>query len=219
MTTAGCSEGPGAVRGPEIGKLAPDFQLNNLDGQLVSLSDFRGRPVLVTFWTTWCPPCRSEMPFIQDTFTDKKWLDEGLVVLAIDIGESPSIVREFVKDYGLTFPMLLDIERDVSLEYHVRAIPTTFFIDREGMIRDIKIGPFSSVTEIERSLFARTALDETMAQHIFRPIRGELQQPIYAPGDASPDFSGAISDVGLICDGPPGIRLPYLRLGTVREAD
>ena len=152
MITTGCSEDLGAVRGPEIGNLAPDFQLNNLDGQRVSLSDFLGKPVLVNFWTSWCPPCRSEMPFIQDISTDKKWADEGLVVLAIDIGESPSTVREFVKNYGLTFPVLLDVARDVSLEYYVRGIPTTFLIDREGIIQDIRIGPFSSVTEIERSL-------------------------------------------------------------------
>jgi len=152
LITTGCSEDLSAVRGPEIGNLAPDFQLNNLDGQHVSLSDLRGKPVLVNFWTSWCPPCRSEMPFIQDTFTDKKWADEGLGVVAIDIGESPSTVSEFAKEYGLTFHMLLDVARDVSLEYYVRAIPTTFFIDRGGIIREIRIGPFSSTTEIERSL-------------------------------------------------------------------
>jgi peroxiredoxin len=152
MINTGCSEDLGTARGPEIGNLAPDFQLNNLDRQPVSLSDFHGKPVLINFWATWCPPCCSEMPFIQDTFTDKKWVDEGLVVLAIDIGESPSTVREFVKNYGLTFPVLLDVTRDVSLEYYVRGIPTTFFVDREGIIQDIRMGPFSSVAEIERSL-------------------------------------------------------------------
>ena len=92
------------------------------------------------------------MPVFQDIFTDKIWGEDGLVVLDIDICESPSTVGEFVKEYGLTFPVLLDITRDVSLEYYVRVIPTTFFIDREGTIRDIRMGPFSSVTEIEGSL-------------------------------------------------------------------
>ncbi len=151
-TALGCSVGRSPDRGPEIGNLAPDFQLDNLDGQSVSLRDFKGRPVLVNFWASWCPPCRSEMPFLQDIFADKKWADKELVVLAIYIGESPSTVSEFVKKYGLTFPVLLDITQDVSLEYYVRAIPTTFFIDRQGIIREIRIGPFSSVTEIERSL-------------------------------------------------------------------
>ncbi len=152
MIVLGCSIGQSPARGPEIGNLAPDFQLDNLDGQPVALSDFRGKPVLVNFWASWCPPCRAEMPFIQDTFADRKWADEGLVVIAIDIGESPSTVREFVKNYGLTFPVLLDVTRDVSLEYYVRGIPTTFLIDRDGIIREIKIGAFSGKLEIERSL-------------------------------------------------------------------
>jgi len=152
VITTACSEDLGTVRGPEIGNMAPEFQLNNLNGPPVSLNDFRGKPVMVNFWTSWCPPCRSEMPFIQNTFTDKIWEDKGLVVLAIDIGESSSTVREFVENYGLTFPVLLDSTRDVSLEYYIRGIPTTFFIDREGIIQDIRIGPFSSVAEIERSL-------------------------------------------------------------------
>ncbi len=147
-----CSIGRSPARGPEIGNLAPDFQLDNINGQSVALSDFRGKPVLVNFWASWCSPCRSEMPFIQDTFTDKKWVDEGLVVLAIDIGESSSTVKEFVNKYGLTFPVLLDRTQDVFLEYYARSIPTTFFIDREGIIREVRIGPFSSVIEIERSL-------------------------------------------------------------------
>ncbi len=148
----GCSARESPARGAEIGSLAPDFQLNDLNGQPVSLSDFRGRPVLVNFWASWCPPCRAEMPFIQDIFADKKWADEGLVVLAMDIGESLPTVSEFVKNYGLTFPVLLDITKDVSLEYHISAIPTTFLIDRDGIIQDIRIGAFSSKTEIEESL-------------------------------------------------------------------
>ncbi len=148
----GCSAGESPPRGAEIGNLAPDFQLNDLDGQAVALSDFRGRPVLVNFWASWCPPCRAEMPFIQDIYANRKWADEGLVMLALDIGESPPTVREFVKNYGLTFPVLLDTNRDVSLEYRVAAIPTTFLIDRDGIIQEIRIGAFTSKTEIEESL-------------------------------------------------------------------
>jgi peroxiredoxin len=152
LANIGCSSGWNPSQVPEIGNLAPDFKLDNLNGQSVSLSDFHGKPVLLNFWASWCPPCRAEMPFIQETFTKKKWVDEGLIVLAIDIGEKPSTVREFVNNYRLTFPVLLDTERDVSLEYYVRVIPTTVFIDREGIIQDIRIGPFSSVMDIENSL-------------------------------------------------------------------
>lgn len=152
LVTKGCLVSWNTSQIPDIGSLAPDFQLDNLDGQSVSLSGYRGQPVLVNFWATWCQPCRSEMPLIQMVFTDKKWADEGLMVLAIEIGESPARVKEFVKEYEFTFPILLDSSQNVFFEYHAHMVPTTFFIDRLGRIREIKIGPFSSVEEIETSL-------------------------------------------------------------------
>ena len=150
LVMAGCSSGPEVAQGPEVGKLAPDFQLQSLDGQAVSLGDFRGKPVLLNFWATWCGPCRFEMPFIQEIFEKKERSDIGLVILAIDIGENPSSVKEFMEHFGLSFPALLDINQDVALKYNIRAIPTTFFIDKDGIIQDIKIGAFSSKTEIEK---------------------------------------------------------------------
>ena len=90
----GCSspsKSAGAAQGPQVGKQAPDFQLQSLDGQSVSLSSFQGKPVLINFWATWCPPCRGEMPYIQQVY--EEWSDKGLVILAIDIGENPSTVH------------------------------------------------------------------------------------------------------------------------------
>jgi len=152
LVMAGCS-----AQGPQVGRLAPDFQLQSLDGQTVSLSDFRGKPVLINFWTTWCPPCRFEMPLIQEIYEDKEWSDKGLVILAIDIidklrGESPAKVKDFIQSHSFSFLVLLDINQDVALEYNIRAFPTTFFIDKDGIIQDIKVGAFSSKTEIERRL-------------------------------------------------------------------
>jgi len=152
LVMAGCSSGPEVAQGPQVDKLAPDFQLQTLDGQAVSLGDFRGNPVLLNFWTSWCGPCRFEMPFIQEIYEDKEWSDTGLVILAIDIGENPSVVKEFMENYDLSFTVLLDTNQDVALEYNVRAIPTTFFIDKDGIIQDIKVGAFSSKTEIEKRL-------------------------------------------------------------------
>lgn len=143
---------PTPAQGPEVGKLAPDFKLQSLDGQTVSLGDFRGKPVLLNFWASWCGPCRAEMPFLQEIYEDKEWSGKGLVILTIDIGENPSVVKEFMENYDLSFPVLLDIDQDVALEYNIRAIPTTFFIDKDGIIQDIKVGAFSSKTEIERRL-------------------------------------------------------------------
>ena len=94
---------PQLPEGTQVGNRAPGFQLNNLDGQSVSLSDFRGSPVLLNFWATWCGPCRFEMPFIQEIFEDKVWTDKGLKILAVDIGESPSDVKEFLNSNGFSF--------------------------------------------------------------------------------------------------------------------
>ena len=152
LILAGCSSGTEVAQGPQVDKLAPDFQLPTLDGQAVSLGDFRGKPVLLNFWATWCGPCRFEMPFIQEIFEKKEWSDTGLVILAIDIGENPSEVKEFMENYDLSFPVLLDTNQDVALKYNIRAIPTTFFIDKDGIIQDIKVGAFSGKTEIEKRL-------------------------------------------------------------------
>lgn len=145
LLVVGCSS-----PAPQVGKPAPDFQLPNLEGQVVSLSDFRGKPVLVNFWATWCSPCRFEMPFIQSIFEESS--DTGLVILAINIGETPSRVRDFIQSGNFSFLVLLDTNQDVALEYNIRGIPTTFFIDKEGVIQVIKVGAFSSMLEIKRSL-------------------------------------------------------------------
>jgi len=129
-----------------VGKLAPDFELQSLDGKTVSLSDFRGKAVLLNFWATWCGPCRAEMPFLQQVH--EEWADKGLVILAVNIGEGQSEVEEFMEEFGLSFLALLDTDREVALQYNVRAIPTTYFIDKEGVIQELKVGTFSSKAEI-----------------------------------------------------------------------
>jgi peroxiredoxin len=140
----GCST---PVEAPEIGKAAPGFRLTDIDGQSISLSDFRGEPVLLNFWATWCGPCRMEMPYIQEVYDERS--EPGLVILAINIGESLTTVEEFMRDYNLSFPVLLDLEGNVAEKYNIRGIPTTYFIDSDGIIRDIMIGAFRSVAEIE----------------------------------------------------------------------
>ncbi|MFC1966094.1 TlpA family protein disulfide reductase [Chloroflexota bacterium] len=153
LLMTGCSSPPvtgGSTQAPEADKLAPDFQLSNLKGQSVALSDFRGRPVLINFWASWCGPCRAEMPYIQQVF--EEWSDRGLVILSIDIGESLSTVEGFMQSYNLSFPVLLDVNKTVALKYNVRYIPTSFLVDEGGIIKAVKIGAFSSTAEIEREL-------------------------------------------------------------------
>ena len=142
---AGCSGG--TDQAPVIGKTAPEFQLQSLDGQSISLSSLRGKPVLINFWATWCGPCRMEMPYMQEIHDE--WSGEGLVMLAINIGESSDLVGQFMKNQGLSFPVLLDMQGEVAKQYGVRAIPTTFFIDKGGIIREKKIGAFQNAKDIE----------------------------------------------------------------------
>ena len=137
---------------PAPGRTAPDFELQNLEGQIVSLSDYRGSPVMLNFWASWCSPCRFEMPFIQDVFEDTEWEAVGLVILAVNIGESPSVAGGFMEDNGFTFTVLLDETGEVSIRYNTRSIPATFFIDENGIIRYIDVGAFSSKANIEQRL-------------------------------------------------------------------
>ena len=132
---------------PQVGKRAPDFQLPDLEGQSVSLSEFQGKPVLLNFWATWCGPCRQEMPHIQGIFEEKS--DTDLIILAVDIGEELSTVNNFLQNGNFSFTVLLDTKQEISLKYNIRAIPTTFFIDKDGIIQEIKVGAFSNTAEIE----------------------------------------------------------------------
>jgi len=151
VVITGCSS-PSPAQSPQVGKLAPDFELSGLDGQAVSLSALRGKPVLISFWATWCEPCRFEMPFIQEVYEGWTGKTPSLVILAINLGENPSRVERFMEEYGLSFPVLLDANQDVTEKYNIRVIPATFFIDKDGIIQDIKFGAFLSKAEIEMRL-------------------------------------------------------------------
>ncbi len=122
----------------EIGKAAPDFTLESLDGDAISLSAFRGRPVLLYFWATWCSYCAESLPQLNEVYSRHR--AQGLEVLAIDILESRERVARAVSGLGLSFPVLLDADARASKLYAVRATPTYVFIDRAGVVRDILIG-------------------------------------------------------------------------------
>lgn len=126
---------------PKVGEPAPDFRLTDMDGNLVQLSDFRGQPVWVTFWASWCPPCRAENPDIEATY--QKYRDAGLVVIAVDIGEEASAARGYLERTGLSFLVGLDQTTEVSATYRIVGIPTHYFIDGDGVLREFRIGALS----------------------------------------------------------------------------
>jgi peroxiredoxin len=119
------------------GYLAPQFALNNIFGDEVSLASFRGKPVVLNFWATWCPPCRAEMPEFQAASV--KYNGQA-VILGIDQGEPSSIVRDFGASLGITYPLLLDSDNAVSRRYGVTALPQTYFIDSDGIVRETFTG-------------------------------------------------------------------------------
>jgi peroxiredoxin len=128
------------VPGPQPGYLAPDFSLQTLDGKVVTLSEFKGQPVLLNMWASWCTPCKYEMPAIQVIYEEFK--DQDFVVLAVNLTKKDvlSSVESFVEAHKLSFPILLDQDGRVEETYQLRGLPTSFFIDRDGIIQSVVIG-------------------------------------------------------------------------------
>ncbi|MFX3623345.1 MAG: peroxiredoxin family protein [Ectobacillus sp.] len=134
-----------ANKGLQIGKEAPDFELQTVDGKQVKLSDFKGKKVIVNFWATWCPPCRKEIPEMQ-AFYNK--YEKDTVILAVNYTASERTggrekVQSFIQENGITFPVLLDASSTVSNMYKVITLPTSYFVDKKGIIRHKYIGPMT----------------------------------------------------------------------------
>ena len=136
---------PGAPSsgGPQVrarvGSVAPDFELKDVNtGRMVKLSDFRGRPVWVNFWATWCPPCAEEMPEMQKLYD--QYRHGGLALLGVDVQESETAVRSFTTRGKFDWTFLLDTDGTVVDRYMVGGLPTHFFIDEGGIVRAIYAG-------------------------------------------------------------------------------
>ena len=130
------------AEGLEVGNLAPDFELETLDGETVKLSDFRGERVMVNFWATWCPPCKAEMPHMQNFYESNK--ENEIEILAVNLTDKDkgrTQIENFVKEYGLTFRIPLDEEGSIGMKYQAFSIPTSYIIDSNGVIVKKIIGP------------------------------------------------------------------------------
>jgi len=132
---------------PEINAIAPPFELSTLDGSRLNLLNLRGHPTIINFWATWCEPCRVEMPELQHLY--EHYANRGLRLLAVNLGESPAPIRQWVDQFGLTFDILLDPAQEIAAAYQLRGQPTTFIVSPSGIITHIFYGP---VTNLESTL-------------------------------------------------------------------
>src|SRR5699024_10870455 len=137
--------------GLEQGNIAPDFDLHLLDVGTSKLADYRGQRGMLNFWATWCGPCRSEMPYMQKLHENK-----DIVILAVNLADTESSEKNapnFVEEYELTFPILLDEKTEVADLYQIQPIPTSFMIDSNGIIQNKALGALNyelMVQELEK---------------------------------------------------------------------
>nr|WP_280518567.1 redoxin domain-containing protein [Lederbergia wuyishanensis] len=128
------------------GDIPPDFELMTLDGEKIRLSDFNGKKVILNFWATWCPPCRAEMPHMEN-FYKKNAKELNVEIIAVNLtanekgGNGPEKVKKFIEEYGLTFHVPLDEDGDVAEKYRIIPIPTSYLIATNGVIQKKILGP------------------------------------------------------------------------------
>lgn len=142
----GCRSSSPGTTAPKVGTPAPDFTLHSLKGEKITLSQLRGKKIVLNFWATWCSHCRQEMPYFQEAFEEK---GNQIKFIAINLGEPKDKVKAFVRVKGLDFTILTgEKAQGVAEAYNVRYIPVTFFIDDQRIIQKVKTGAFSGESEL-----------------------------------------------------------------------
>ena len=142
-------EETGPVVGTRVGDIAPDFRMQSAGGENTSLADVRGTPVILNFWASWCEPCVGELPLFEQIYEEQ---GKGIFLLCINLGDIPAMVGEFMQAKDLVIPVMLDMQSSVGNKYNVTALPTTYFIDKDGIIRGKVVGAFQTKESIERYL-------------------------------------------------------------------
>ena len=130
-------------RGP-----APDFELTTFDGQLIRLSDQRGKVVVINFWASWCIPCRDEAPVLEATWRDYR--DRGVVFIGVDYLDIEREALAYIAEFDLTYPNGPDLRTRIAQAYRIQGVPETFFVDRSGLLRGLHIGPITEAQLVSR---------------------------------------------------------------------
>ncbi|WP_167746963.1 redoxin domain-containing protein [Cohnella luojiensis] len=129
------------------GDKPPAFRLAGLDDKVHEWKDYEGKPLILNFWGTFCPPCRNEMPALQKQY--EKWNGQGLQLVGINLSEDSLTVESFIRQVGVSFPILLDMDKKTEKAYGLKQYPTTFFITAKGTIQEVVIGGLLTEEEIE----------------------------------------------------------------------
>jgi peroxiredoxin len=156
----------------QVGNIAPDFSLQSSSDTTIKLSSLRGKVVMVNFWASWCGPCKDEMPAIQNVFSK---YSENLIILGVNDEDTVSTIRDFAKQFELTFPLLIDSTGSVSAQYGIRAYPSTFFVDRDGFIFHVVVGSMTQ-SVIEDILGEKINLEISPGQENISPSQTPAQQ-------------------------------------------
>ncbi len=131
-----------AATGPRDSGMAPDFTLTGFDGRTVTLSQLRGQVVIVNFWASWCPPCREEAAYLERTW--RKYEGTGVVFIGVDWVDTQKEALAYIKEFDITYLNGPDIGTRIAQAYRIQGVPETFFVDKMGRLRGVKIGPLSA---------------------------------------------------------------------------
>lgn len=135
ITLSACSSeqgGGSSYLRSETGFQTPDAPFQDLNGTIYTLEDLKGKPIIINFWATWCPPCRAEMPSMNRAWAKVK--DEGILMFAVNVGEKPETIAKFTDDIPIDFPIILDVDTKLSMAWGVRGMPTTYILDANGKV-------------------------------------------------------------------------------------
>jgi cytochrome c biogenesis protein CcmG/thiol:disulfide interchange protein DsbE len=144
-----------SATGPLSSGLAPDFTLETFDGQVVTLSQLRGQVVIINFWASWCPPCREEAAYLEQTW--RKYRDQGVVFIGVDWVDTPTNAGAYIDQFDITYPNGPDLGTNIAQAYRLQGVPETFYVGKDGTLRGVKIGPLKA-PELEQEI------DELLAE-------------------------------------------------------